>query len=769
MAGHSIQLNEEQKDNKILVQKRDGDLVPFNVAKIKKAIEWACEGLKVNPLELESRISLNVKNNMSTVQIQESLISIALSLTNIEKFENLDWRFVASRLLLLNLYKESKRTRGHDYFGYGSYYIFIKKAVDNGIYDKQILQEYSEEEIREFEKERNPSYDYDYDYAGMNLLKTRYLMKLEGNTFELPQDMYLTIALLLAIPEKKENRLNVAKQIYHATASKKLSLATPIVLNLRRVNGNLASCFITSMDDDLENIYYTLDQLAQISKNAGGVGVNISRVRSQGAYIKHHKGASGGVLPWIKLINDTAIAVDQLGSRSGAITVALDVWHRDIEGFLDMQTENGDQRRKSFDIFPQVVVTDLFMKRVENDELWTLVDPHEIRKKYKIELAELYGEGFEKTYSQIEKDENLEFKKIVPAKDLFKEFLKVVVETGMPYVFFKDTVNNANPNKNSGMIGNANLCVESYSNFKPTKLGKKILSKDLKSINQEIDCGEVHTCNLISLNLAKFDDDKTISDMTKLAVRILDNTIDVSIAPLNEAQKHNLTYRIIGIGSMGLADYLAKRGISYDKSSEEVSELFEKIAYYGINASSDLANERGTYLNYNGSDWEKGIFFGKTIEELNPKRPQKWKELSQKIKKQGMRNGGLFAIAPNTSTSLLCGVTASVLPVYKKFFVDKASNGAVPVAAPFLSQETFWKYKENQNLDQKKIIEIISNIQKWTDQGISMELVLNFNNGISAKNIYELYLEAWKKKCKTVYYVRSVTKNANEGCMSCAN
>lgn len=758
-----------------MVLKRDGGRVPFDVLKIKKVVEWASVGLEVNSIELESSAVLKMRDGMSTVEIQKSLIETALSLTNIEDFKNLKWRFVAARLVLMNLYKEAKRVRGHDFFGYGSYYSFVKKAVKYGLYDSKILDEYSEYELHKMGEVRDMNFDFEYDFSAMNILKSRYLMKLNGEVFELPQDMYLTIALLLALPEKKENRLDVAKEFYLALASRKISPGTPVVLNLRRPNGNLASCFITAMDDSLDSIYYTLDQLGQISKNAGGVGVNLSRVRSQGARIKNVRGASGGVMPWIKLVNDTAIAVNQLGSRAGAITAAIDIWHRDVPHFLEMQTENGDHRKKAFDIFPQIAVCDEFMRRVESQMDWSFFDPHEVRVKYGVELAELYGEEFEDFYRRIEVDESLEFVERVSARDLFKTLLKTVVETGMPYIFFKDTTNFMNPNKHCGMIGNANLCTESFSNFRPSKIFPKSLSEDGKEIVQKMESGEVHTCNLVSLNLAEILDDEVLERMTRLAVRMLDNTIEVSKAPIPEALKHNNEYRILGIGALGLADHLVYYGLSYDKAVDFCDELFEKIAFFGVSESCELAKVRGSYDRFLGSDWEKGVFFGKDKNwfDLNSRLSLDWEKLRLDVSKFGMRNGGLFAIAPNTSTSLLMGASASVLPIFSKFFVDKAANGVVPVVPPFMSEKSFWLYKENKNVNQQDVIEVVSRIQKWTDQGISMELLLNMKNGISAKDIYELYLSAWKKGCKTVYYVRSLLKTGDvsekEECVSCAN
>ena len=739
---------------------------------LNKMLLKATSGLRVDYRELIEYIQSLENNNISPLNLRKLLLTQALKLTNLNNYNNLDWRFVASRLVLFDLFEDAAKTRG--YTNNSSYdknfYQFLTEAVSKNLYDSQILDVYSKEQITEISKEINPEYDFGFDYAGMNLLLSRYLIKSQGNIFELPQEMFMAISLLLAVPEKPDQRLAVAKKFYHAIASRKISLATPIVLNLRKPNGNLSSCFIGAMDDSLDSIYYTLDQLAQISKNAGGCGVNISRVRASGSYIRGVKGASSGIMPWVKLINDTGTAVNQQGARAGAITVALDIWHLDIEEFLHCQAENGDLRKKAFDIFPQVVIPDLFMERVELNTDWHLFDPNEVKLKFNIDLAELHGKDFSEKYIYLE-SQNLDFRKKVRAKELFKTFLKTVVETGMPYVTFKDTINATNPNKHAGMIGNANLCTESFSNFRPSIVTKKELI-DNDTIIKEIKAGELHTCNLVSLNLSIVEDSE-IDELTAYCVRILDNTIEISSAPVPEANKHNNEYRILGVGSMGLADWLARRKLTYANSSEIVSELYEKIGYAGIKASIELAQERGIYPKYPGSEWSKGIVFGKDKEWFNHNETflgkEKWNSLIDLLKESGIRNGGIFAIAPNTSTSLLMGSTASILPVFSKFFIDKASNGSVPVCPPLLSSETFWYYQENKNIDQQVIIETVSQIQKWTDQGISMELYLNLNNGIRAKDIYNLYMSAWKKKCKTVYYVRSIALKVEDACVSCAN
>ena len=733
-----------------------GDRVDVN-----SILEFVTMDLNLDVKRFTNSLESEIVTKLDIIDLLDFLKNKAISLTNLDNFfdgfNNLNWRFVASRLSLLSIYYRASITRGDGVLGYSNYYEFVERAVMNGIYDEKILKIYTKEELLEISKERTMSYDFEFDLSSLNLLERRYLMKLNSNIFEQPQDMYLTIALLFASTEKKEIRLEKAKEFYHAIGKRIISPATPIMLNLRRVNGNLASCFITAMDDSLTSIYYTLDQVAQISKNAGGVGVNMSRVRSSGSYIKNIKGASGGVSPWIKLINDTAVAVNQLGSRSGAVTVALDIWHKDVLNFLELQTENGDHRRKAFDVFPQLVICDEFMRRVEQNRDWTLFDPKEIRDKFKIELCELYGEKFEETYKMLEENDIIELKETINAKILFKQFLKTLVETGMPYVAFKDTINNLNPNKNSGMIGNVNLCTESFSNFSPSKVEDKTFSNG--EINQKILPSHVHTCNLISLNLAEFENDKKfIQKYSKIATRMLDNAIELTKTPLPESEKHNDEYRIVGVGALGLADFLAREGICYTKSKEIVDNLFENVALGCVCESIDMAEERGAYKYYKGSDFEKGIYFGKTAKELG----DEWIKLDEKRQKVGIRNGGLLAIAPNTSTSLLVGATASVLPIYKKFFVDKSSSGAIPVVPPQLNSKTFWIYKENQNIDQKIVIDITSTIQKWIDQGISMELVLNLKNGLKAKDIYELYMESWKKKCKTVYYARSIVQNTHQ-------
>lgn len=764
----------QEKDIKIV--KRDGSTVSFDVSKINMVIDWANSNLDVDVGILKEKIGLFIHDGISTHSIQELLVNNALSFASIDQP---DWRFIAARLLLLDIYKTARITQGYTQFGYGDYVDFVKKAVSEGLYDEEILRIYSEDELREIAEEIEPDYDLGFDYAGMSMLKDRYLTKLNGRVFELPQQMYMTIALWMASVESKSVRLDYAKQFYHAIGNRILSPATPILLNLRKKGGNLASCFITAVDDSLDSIMYTLDQAAQISKNAGGVGVNLSRIRSHGATIRNIKGASGGVMGWIKLFNDVSVSVNQLGSRAGAITVALDIWHRDIEDFLELQTENGDQRTKSFDVFPQIVVNDLFIQHYQEGNIdWHLFDPHEVKKIMNYDLAALWGDAFGQAYYdcvQAYEEGRLKLVKVIKPNKLVKEALIVAMETGMPYWCNKDTINRANPNKHSGMIGSANLCVESFSNFEPSVPHKKynVLEDDMETLKQIIDPGYVHTCNLLSPNASKIEDSK-IEYYARLSTRMLDNLLDVGEPPIPESQMHNDDYRILGIGSLGIHDRCVKDGIKYSEAKDYMSKYFEKFAYYCIDESSNLARDRGSYKYFEGSDWEQGIFFGRSSEVIQDESLQTgnnldWNSLAEKVRKKGMRNGGLLAIAPNTSTSLVLGCSASVLPIYDKFYIDKNSVGTFVQSAQFLNDETFWLYEENKNIDQNKVIENVAEIQKWTDQGISMELIINLDLGIDAPAIRDMYMNAMNSGCKTVYYLRTKTKGNGEGCSSCAN
>ena len=737
----------------IRVIRRDGSTTSLNIGKIRDVVEWACEGKKVNSIALEAGLTTRLRDGITTREIQDNLINCALEMCSPEEP---DWRYVAGRLHIWSLWKDTLVVRGYQY---GNYEKTVKTQVKNRLYDERILI-YSEAELKEAGSWINPDWDIDYDYAGALLITSRYLLKNE-----LPQEALLTCSLLLATVEEPANRLPWAKKFYQAIAQRKISLATPILANLRTPKGSLTSCFILSIDDSLESIFDEITNAARISKNGGGVGVNVSRIRATGSWVMGKANASGGIIPWIKLLNDTAIAVNQGGRRAGAVTIGVDIWHLDVPEFLEMQTENGDQRRKAYDVFPQLVITDEFMRRVITKAEWTLVDPYEVRTKLGIELAELWGEEFEEAYRLVEANldkEVLLYKKI-NARDLFKSIMRSQVETGMPYIAFKDTINRANPNKHDGYIPGVNLCTESFSNVTPDKTA--------------------HCCNLVSLNLANIDKEE-IESNCQIAVRILDNTIDITNPPFDNAKNHNDKYRTIGVGAMGLADWLAKRKLSYNNLSE-ISNLFEEIGYWCTYSSMELAKERGAYQAFLGSEWSQGKLIGaKPVEWFlnNAVQPQRWQQLATDIQRFGIRNSHITAIAPNTSSSLVQGCTASVLPVYSRFFYDKWAKGTVPIAPPFI-EEAFWFYPENKNLEQQQVVKAIATMQEWIDTGISMELLFNLNEGVyfpaepnrclTAKDIFDTLIMAWELGCKAIYYIRTVQKDnfreSDDSCSSCAN
>lgn len=720
------------------VIKRDGTKENFDIQKVKRVINWACEGLNVNPLELEAKV-VGVPNETSTDTLHNMLIHLATTLVTIEESE---WTLVAGRLFMM---KEHKERKTYDI----NFNSFIRDMVNSKKYTHR-LRAYSKEEIEELCKVIDISRDFKYDYAGLSALFKGYLL-----TEELPQYAYMTIAMLLAVNEKQKHRVKYAKAFYDVISNLEVSLASPILSNLRKPNGNLSSCFILGTADDIDSIFDRVHDIARISKNGGGVGINLSPVRGSGSSIQGIKGASKGVIPWIKVINETAVSVDQLGKRSGAVTVGLDSWHIDMEKFLELQLENGDQRFRAYDVFPQVIISDLFMEAVEGDKEWYLFDPNEVRNVLDIELAKAYGDDFRSKYNMCiasYKRGYLELVKTVSAKALFKEIMKTQIESGLPYIFFKDLANTRNPNSHLGYIPQGNLCMESFSNVNTLD--------------------ESHTCNLISINMARVRDREHLAQLSEICTRMLDNTIDLTVAPISSSNNHNRMYRTVGVGALGLADYLAINDIPYEKSERVVDELFEIICYHSIKESIRLADQRGAYEAYSGSKWDTGemIDYYESISTLG----LDWTSIRYDLKQYGIRNSQLMAIAPNTTSSLIQGCTASVLPPYDLKFYDSAKKGALPVVVPYLNKAQ-WYYKAYRYCEHSKVIDVIANISKWVDSGVSFELIFDLNDPkINAKYIFDTLLYIWKtKKIKSIYYVRFIQKDATKlkeknECVSCA-
>lgn len=762
----------EKIDKDLLkVTKENGKKERFSKKKLEKTWKNAArEYEKDCPFEEVYEVfKLTLSDEIKTSQILKNLRKACIDQISTK---NILWQNVAGRLYIFEMYKKAMRNRKmkrDDIYSPDSYLKHYKDYLKKNYYSSKFPEIYSDADIKEAAMWINKEQDFAYTYSTVLTFDKRYLLNPNKVIAELPQEMYLTVALFLAIPEEKKNRLNFAKKLYKVISNQQLSLPTPTLLNARTNFHQLSSCFKLNVDDDLRSIYHSVENMAQISKFGGGVGVYLGHVRSRGASIRGVHDASGGVVPWVRVINDTACAVNQLGARAGAISPTIDVWHRDIYDFLNLQTESGDIRSKAFDVYPAVSMPDLFMKRVQEDKDWTLLDPHEVKEVFGKALEDSFGTDFDKFYEECEKSDKLRLKETVPAKELFKEFLKTTVETGMPYVFFRDTVNELNPNKHVGNVYSTQLCTEICQNTSPSKFSEEVYEDG--KVNIKYEPGDTVVCNLASINMAKVFTKKDIDEVFPVAMRALDNVITLNYYPIKESELTSKKYRPVGLGFMGLAEYLACNGYAYEseEAREHVDELFEEYAYACLDASNKLSEERGEYEYFKGSEWSKGKFFGKdaTWFKKNAKTKLDWDKLIKNVKDKGLRFGYHMAPAPNTSTSIVVGTTAGLLPVYKKFFIETNSLAPVVNVAPNLDQENFWLYKEYQHMDMKEVIDMISVVYKWVDQSISFEWMINPVN-ISPKDLYELYMRAWEKRLKTVYYVRSMSVELSEVCESCS-
>ncbi len=758
--------------NSLKVTKNNGKTQIFSLKKIELFFNRVNRNFKNKCKfpELYELLKTKISDCIKTSEIINLLKYASVDLITVE---NIYWQNIAGRIYILQLYKKAcqnrKMTFGHIYTP-ESFVQHFKKYIDQGLYYKDFTIHYSLEEIMKAAEFIKKECDFDYVYSTVLAFDKRYLNNPNDIICELPQEMYLSIALFLAIPESPDKRLSMVKKIYDAISTQKLSLPTPTLLNARTNFHQLASCFKLNADDDLRSIYHNIENIAQISKFGGGVGIYLGNIRSRSSSIRNIKGASGGVIPWVKVINDTACAVNQLGSRKGAVSPTLDIWHRDIRDFLNLQTETGDIRSKAFDIFPAISIPDIFMERVINNAGWTLFDPHEVLQVTGKKMQDLFGKKFKQFYAECEVNTQIHLKEVISGKDLMKEFLKTAVETGMPYVFFRDTVNETNPNKHAGNIYSTQLCTEICQNTLADKFDSEIETIDSK-IAVQYKPGQIVVCNLASINIAKVHTDSEIEAIIPIAMRVLDNTITLNFYPIKEAELTAKKYRSVGLGFLGLAEYLACKSYSYDskQARELVDTLFEKYSYATLSASNMLAQERGTYELYTGSEWDKGKIFNRQADwyKKNAKTPAKWMGLFDKIKKYGLRFAYHLAPAPNTSTAGVVGTTAGLLPVYQKFYVATGAFAPVVTVAPHLSQKNFWYYKEYTKIDLNDVIDMISTVYKWTDQSISFEWLINPEK-TSPQKLYDYYIKAWKQGIKTIYYLRSMSGDASQICDSCS-
>ena len=713
--------------------------------------------------QLDHRFQSFAKPGMSIEDRLDALTKAAVELTCQEAPR---WELIAGRLLAFSAHRALSRAEARR--GLASLYDKIRFLTDEGLYGSYILESYARAEIDEAAGFIDDSRDELFTYAGLDLVLKRYTVRSHDHeVLESPQEMYLGIALHLAMREPVD-RLGWVRRFYDMLSRLEVTMATPTLSNARKPYHQLSSCFIDTVPDSLAGIYRSVDNFAQVSKYGGGMGMYLGKVRATGGSIRGFSGVAGGVIRWIRVINDTAVAVDQLGMRQGAVAVYLDAWHRDLPEFLQLRTNNGDDRMKAHDVFPAICYPDLFWRMADEDldQSWHLMCPHDILTVKGYALEDYYGEEWERRYLDCVADPRIP-KRTLSIKDVVRLILKSAVETGTPFTFNRDAVNRANPNPQAGIIYCSNLCTEIAQNMSPieevscevrTEDGDTVVVKTTRP-------GDFVVCNLASLSLGRLPvaDAPKLRETVRTVVRALDNVIDLNYYMLPYAEITAKRYRAIGLGVSGYHHMLAVNGIAWESDAhlEFVDRVFEDINRFAIEASCDLAAERGAYQLFEGSDWDTGAYF-----EKRGYTGEAWGALAARVHEQGMRNGYLLAVAPTSSTSILSGTTAGIDPVMRKFFLEEKKGSMLPRVAPELSPATYWYYKPAHHIDQTWSIRAAGVRQRHIDQAQSMNLYIT--NDYTMRQVLDLYLEAWRRGVKTIYYVRSKSLEVEE-CESCSS
>lgn len=707
-----------------------------------------------------------------------ALIRAAVELTSQEAPR---WEMIAARLLDLSFMRRLAATRRE--LGIASFGGLVRHLTERGLYGDYILASYSVSELEEAAAFMVSERDELFAYSGLDLLINRYVIRAHDHTpLESPQEMFLGIALHLAMNEEPTQRLAWVKRFYDMLSKLEVTMATPTLSNARKPDHQLSSCFIDTVPDSLVGIYRSIDNFAQVSKYGGGMGMYLGKVRATGGSIRGFEGVAGGVIRWIRVINDTAVAVDQLGMRQGAVAVYLDAWHRDLPEFLNLRTNNGDDRMKAHDVFPAVCYPDLFWRMAEEslDQDWHLMCPHDILQVKGYALEDFYGDEWERRYRDCVADPRISKRRIL-IKDLVRLILKSAVETGTPFAFMRDAVNCANPNGHEGVIYCSNLCTEIAQNTSAIEeVTREVVTEDGDTVVVTTTRpGDFVVCNLASLSLGRLpvEDDETMGRVIETAVRALDNVIDLNFYALPYARITNHRYRSIGLGVSGYHHMLARRGISWESEDHLAfaDEVFERINYHAIRASERLAEERGAYGLFEGSDWQTGAYFAKRgycslsgeVAEVREGAmgSERWGELAEAVARNGVRNAYLLAIAPTSSTSILSGTTPGIDPIMRKFFLEEKKGSMLPRVAPELSPRTYWYYKPAHYIEQAWSVRAAGVRQRHIDQAQSMNLYIT--NDYTLRQVLRLYLEAWRRGVKTIYYVRSKSLEVEE-CESCS-
>ena len=772
-------LLEKMKKHEVNVTLEDGASAPFDMEKIITSVTVAADNLdKTEVEEVVMDACRNLYNGVKIPEIELAVINSAK--TKIEKHPQ--YSFLSARLLLQKVYKE---VFGHSVYEnlkelQDRYASDFKGYLDYGIKNNLLDKRLKEFDLKKIQGAIRPERDLLFQFLGIQTVYDRYLLKTvtrPQRVFELPQWMWMRVAMGLALVESDEDKTDWAIKFYNTLSELNLVSSTPTLFNAGTTHSQMSSCYLNTVEDDLGGIFKVFGDCAQLSKYAGGIGTDWTNVRAKNSHIKGTNGASQGVIPFLKIFNDTALAVNQGGKRKGAMAAYLEPWHGDFEEFIEAKKNTGDERRRLHDINTAAWIPDLFMKRVKEKGTWTFFSPDEVP-----ELHDLYGAEFEKKYEEYEKA-NLPSARTIEAINLWRKMLTMLYETGHPWITFKDAANIRNPQSHVGVVHNSNLCTEITLNTSES---------------------ETAVCNLASVNLEKMIEGTTLNEeklakTVRTGMRMLDNVIDNNFYPTTEAENSNKKHRPVGLGLMGYQGALYQMGIAFDSDDglRFADSSMEMISYYAILASSEMAKERGSYGSYKGSKWDQGVFPYDSLDEYENERKSPvicdrqrlmdWTKVYDHVKKHGMRNSNCMAIAPTATISNIAGTTPCIEPMYKNIYMKENLSGSFVLINRYLVADLeaagLWndnmvnklkyyngsvqeiaeipedlraKYKETFEIEAQWVIDAAARRAKWIDQAASTNVFLKTTSG---KLLNDTYMGAWERGLKTTYYLRTLAES----------
>jgi len=769
-----MELLEKMKRKELMVTKRSGEKEPFSTKKLQTAIERAIVGFEhvIDAAEVAEASKRDMFDGISTEDIDTAVVMCMKA--RIEKEPA--YSYATAQMFLNNVYKEVLGDDLNQKNFEKKYRELFKTNIQLAIEHERMTERLMEYDVDDLAAHMDLGRDKLFTYLGIQTLYDRYFIHIEGRRIEAPQYFWMRVAMGLALNEPEKQMR--AKEFYDVLSQMLYVSSTPTLFNSGTLHPQLSSCYLSTVKDDLGHIFKFIGDDAQLSKWAGGIGNDWTNIRATGSFIKGTNGKSQGVIPFLKIANDTAVAVNQGGKRKGAMCAYLETWHLDIEDFLELRKNTGDERRRTHDMNTANWIPDLFMKRVQANADWTLFSPNEVP-----ELHDLYGQAFEKKYEEYERlaDEGkVRTFKRMKATDLWRKMLTMLFETGHPWINFKDPSNVRSPQDHAGVVHSSNLCTEITLNTSEN---------------------ETAVCNLGSINLTKFVKEgklnyELLESTVRTAMRMLDNVVDINFYPTAEARNSNLQHRPVGLGIMGLQDAFYQLDLNFD-SDEAVKfsdESMEAISYYAIQASAELAKERGTYESYKGSKWDRGIFPQDTIDLLEKERGEKidcprtetmdWPKLRALVKQYGMRNSNCMAIAPTATISNISGSYPCIEPIYKNMYVKSNLSGEFTVVNDYLIEDlkklNLWnedmseqikyydgsiqkieaipeklraKYKEVFEIGPLWLVKHAAYRGRWIDQSQSLNI---FVRGVSGKELSEIYFTIWKMGLKTSYYLRTL-------------